>query len=491
MAVEYDVNDLRVTSNGSKTIYPAGMTGQPKAAVVVCSDYRIDGSIKSRGAFSVGVWDGVDQATIGTNMTDNVAAAGIANTTFSWKGYAATVFNYSNPSSVPYFSNITSATGSPAAINFNTNGYWGQNVDISFMSFADVDAKLLLVNAPTSSQTTNHALSFTPKAVICFACHGTPNWANAMWDNSSSAMLSMGASDGINGYCNVYGAFKSPAEKNFKYQKTVLGSVADNVGTIADTEVDASFTTNQIDLTWTINGAGSHRFMFLVLGGDFTALTETLAVPTDSNTKVFSVPGVDPKVYLMGTDMTNNGHTGTVTNDEAAALLEASRGNLGHGNSHWSQRLEATEAGAGVTNVETYVSDYQMFHISRGFSVKVRASSSTFSENQFEVGSWQVIDATQETDYWMLLMGDLGSTYGGNGWTNVGRLRLLQRVHDGTALPAQYNLHLCTDEDFPTPETVNLSELTEIATGFGYTANGYPRTLTVGDALATGGVNYG
>lgn len=58
-----------------------------------------------------------------------------------------------------------------------------------------------------------------------------------------------------------------------------------------------------------------------------------------------------------------------------------------------------------------------------------------------------------------------------SGWTNKGRYRLLGLLAGGT-LPTNFYVALVTSATSPTVDINTLSELTEIATGNGYTAGG-------------------
>ncbi len=58
------------------------------------------------------------------------------------------------------------------------------------------------------------------------------------------------------------------------------------------------------------------------------------------------------------------------------------------------------------------------------------------------------------------------------GWTNRGKFRMLDWIFRGTAKPTNFYIVLCTSAFAPTADTNVKSELTEIAAGNGYAANG-------------------
>lgn len=58
-------------------------------------------------------------------------------------------------------------------------------------------------------------------------------------------------------------------------------------------------------------------------------------------------------------------------------------------------------------------------------------------------------------------------------WTNRGKLRLLELAFRGAALPASFNVALCTGAVTPTAATNVLGDLTQIAVGNGYTTGGF------------------
>lgn len=62
------------------------------------------------------------------------------------------------------------------------------------------------------------------------------------------------------------------------------------------------------------------------------------------------------------------------------------------------------------------------------------------------------------------------------GLTNRGKKLLFDWVFRGVALPANFFLALVTSADVPDADTNTFSELTEIATGNGYTTGGYSLT---------------
>ena len=59
-----------------------------------------------------------------------------------------------------------------------------------------------------------------------------------------------------------------------------------------------------------------------------------------------------------------------------------------------------------------------------------------------------------------------------SGYTNKGKFRELERTYRGGTLPTNYYVFLATSAVAPTQDTNTKSELTEIATGNGYTAGG-------------------
>lgn len=63
-----------------------------------------------------------------------------------------------------------------------------------------------------------------------------------------------------------------------------------------------------------------------------------------------------------------------------------------------------------------------------------------------------------------------------SGWTNKGKFKVLDHVFRATALPTNYFIGLATSAATPGPDTNTKSDLTEIATGNGYTAGGFSLT---------------
>lgn len=57
-------------------------------------------------------------------------------------------------------------------------------------------------------------------------------------------------------------------------------------------------------------------------------------------------------------------------------------------------------------------------------------------------------------------------------WTNKGKFRLLEAMARATAFPTSFNVALVTSATAPVADTNTLSQLTEIATGNGYTTGG-------------------
>ena len=66
-------------------------------------------------------------------------------------------------------------------------------------------------------------------------------------------------------------------------------------------------------------------------------------------------------------------------------------------------------------------------------------------------------------------------------WTNKGLFKMLDHVFRGAALPTNYYVALCTSATAPTVDTNTLGELTQIAAGNGYTANGISLTKNATD----------
>ncbi len=59
-----------------------------------------------------------------------------------------------------------------------------------------------------------------------------------------------------------------------------------------------------------------------------------------------------------------------------------------------------------------------------------------------------------------------------SGWTNKGKAQILAHCFRGVALPTNWYVALITNAVVPTADTNTLSELTQIASGNGYTTNG-------------------
>lgn len=62
------------------------------------------------------------------------------------------------------------------------------------------------------------------------------------------------------------------------------------------------------------------------------------------------------------------------------------------------------------------------------------------------------------------------------GWTNKGKWRVLGWSFLGQTLPANFYVALVTSATAPTADTNTLADLTEIATGNGYSAGGFSLT---------------
>ncbi len=70
-------------------------------------------------------------------------------------------------------------------------------------------------------------------------------------------------------------------------------------------------------------------------------------------------------------------------------------------------------------------------------------------------------------------LGPLGAGDAGCGVTNRGKYLILGYVFQATALPGHVYMALCTSATAPTQDINTLSQLTQIATGNGYTDGGY------------------
>jgi hypothetical protein len=66
-------------------------------------------------------------------------------------------------------------------------------------------------------------------------------------------------------------------------------------------------------------------------------------------------------------------------------------------------------------------------------------------------------------------------------WTNRGRYKALEHVFRGAALPTNFFVALITNAAVPTVDTNTLGELTQIASGNGYTTNGISLTKNATD----------
>lgn len=62
------------------------------------------------------------------------------------------------------------------------------------------------------------------------------------------------------------------------------------------------------------------------------------------------------------------------------------------------------------------------------------------------------------------------------GWTNKGKYRILEAYLRGGTIPTNFYVALVTSANAPGPDTNTLSDLTQIATGSGYTDGGYQLT---------------
>lgn len=60
-----------------------------------------------------------------------------------------------------------------------------------------------------------------------------------------------------------------------------------------------------------------------------------------------------------------------------------------------------------------------------------------------------------------------------SGWTNKGKMSILDAYFRNSGAPTNFYVALVTDATAPTADTNTLSDLTEIAAGNGYTTGGY------------------
>lgn len=60
-----------------------------------------------------------------------------------------------------------------------------------------------------------------------------------------------------------------------------------------------------------------------------------------------------------------------------------------------------------------------------------------------------------------------------SGWTNKGKMSILEAYFRNTGAPTTFYLALCTDATTPTADINTFSELTEITAGRGYATGGY------------------
>lgn len=244
-------------------------------------------------------------------------------------------------------------------------------------------------------------------------------------------------------------------------------------------------------------------------------------VSTDSNGFTLNWHGVDAgakcaivalsKEVAMGHVSTPTSPTTTQTISlpwKAGPVLFASQGSLGSGSS--SDALLAFGGEFNIKNQTNPKGCVQAEMEDLGGSVGTLQGGTVFKDDTtLEIRS--VVDSNQNMDFTIdafngdgidLDYGNTGSqsnqlTYLAfkqelppwRGWTDRGRLRVLQRLHDGTALPGSYKVHLCTEVDEPGAETVLLSELTQIANGNGYSTNGIDVAISTSNAsVADGGV---
>lgn len=77
------------------------------------------------------------------------------------------------------------------------------------------------------------------------------------------------------------------------------------------------------------------------------------------------------------------------------------------------------------------------------------------------------------------------------GWTNKGKAAILDSYFRATGTPTNFYIALVTSATAPTADTNTFSELTEIASGNGYTTGGYQlsRNSTDFDALTENDTN--
>lgn len=59
------------------------------------------------------------------------------------------------------------------------------------------------------------------------------------------------------------------------------------------------------------------------------------------------------------------------------------------------------------------------------------------------------------------------------GWTNKGKMSILDAYFRNNGAPTNFYVALCTDANTPDADTNTLGDLTEIAAGNGYTTGGY------------------
>jgi hypothetical protein len=67
------------------------------------------------------------------------------------------------------------------------------------------------------------------------------------------------------------------------------------------------------------------------------------------------------------------------------------------------------------------------------------------------------------------------------GFTNRGKLKMLTIIFQATTMPTNFFVALCTSAVAPTQDTNTLGQLTQIASGNGYTTNGISLTRNTTD----------
>lgn len=354
--------------------------------------------------------------------------------------------------------------------------------DFGHMSFAGVNCDIVKGVTPNSNGDVAYSgLGFEPACLI------------AIWNDDlvttfpadgfiviegGSSCLGFGIYDGTTHKCLFTNStMGGSGADGFKQQTAHLINTVDDVETQFAQAVVKSLDSDGFTLTWSNTHATLKTPWAILALGKVRAHIGNFTTANSGQTVGYTGVGFQPEALIFGSTVEAYS---TAINQGSTGYMHSMVTDPRDADNQYMYNDWQITSGSNLASQYQNNQTHEAIYCKEDTIVKSRAYVNSLDADGFTL---QYTQGTLDTDIFYLA---LKMDPEGTGWTNRGRYLFLKALHDGTALPTNYYLMLCTNDDIPQSTTNTMADLTEIANGNGYVTGGVAIDLDPADWTGAG-----